>query len=142
MAYSQFTARTMAVVGAGTMGSGIAQKSASEGFAVVLVDVDEERVARGLAAIDRTLAEAVARRVTTADRAAATRARVNGVPRLEAVAEADLVIEAVFEDRALKQDVFRRLDAICRPDAILATNTSSFLVAEIASAVSRPSRVL
>ena len=78
--------RAMAVVGAGNMGSGIAQKIAGEGFAVVLVDVDEDRVARGLAAIDSTLAEAVARRVMTADRAAATRARVNGVPRLEAVA--------------------------------------------------------
>src|SRR5205809_326142 len=118
--------RTLAVVGAGNMGSGIAQKIAAEGFAVVLVDVDQERVARGLAAIDRTLAEAVTRRVMRADRAAQTRARVHGAPRLEAVADADLVIEAVFEDRALKQDVFRRLDAICRPDAILATNTSSF----------------
>ena len=132
----------MGVVGAGNMGSGIAQHIATEGFTVVVVDVDEERVARGLAAIDRTLAEAVARRVMSADRAAAARARVHGVPRLEALADADVVIEAVFEDRTLKQDVFRRLDAICRPDAILATNTSSFLVGEIASAVARPSRVV
>jgi 3-hydroxyacyl-CoA dehydrogenase/enoyl-CoA hydratase/carnithine racemase len=136
------SAHTLGVVGAGNMGSGIAQKIATEGFRVVLVDVDEERAARGLAAIDRTLAEAVARRVMTADRAAAARARVQPTTRLEELADADVVIEAVFEDLALKQDVFRRLDVICRPGAILATNTSSFLVAEIASAVQRPSRVL
>jgi enoyl-CoA hydratase / 3-hydroxyacyl-CoA dehydrogenase len=133
---------TLGVVGAGNMGSGIAQKIAAEGFTVVLVDVDDERVARGLGAIERTLAEAVARRVMSADRAALARARVHGTSRLEELANADLVIEAVFEDRALKQDVFRRLDAICRHDAILATNTSSFLVGEIASVVQRPARVL
>src|SRR5207302_1683545 len=81
--------RTLAVVGAGNMGSGIAQKMATEGFDVVLVDVDEERVARGLKTIDRMLAEAVERRVTTADRAAATRARVRGTPQMEAVAKTD-----------------------------------------------------
>jgi len=133
---------TLGVVGAGNMGSGIAQKIAAEGFDVVLVDVDDERVARGLGAIERTLGEAVARRVMSADAAAAARARVHGTSRLEELADADVVIEAVFEDRGLKQDVFRRLDTICRHDAILATNTSSFLVADIASVVKRPARVL
>lgn len=134
--------KSVGVVGAGNMGSGIAQKIAAEGFDVVLVDVDDERVARGLSAIERTLAEAVERRVMSGDRAAAARARVRGTPRFEALAAADLVIEAVFEELTLKRDVFRRLEAVCRPDTMLATNTSSFLVAEIASATSRPSRVL
>jgi enoyl-CoA hydratase/3-hydroxyacyl-CoA dehydrogenase len=133
---------TLGVVGAGNMGSGIAQKIAAEGFDVVLVDVDDERVARGLGAIERTLGEAVARRVMSADAAAAARARVHGTSRLEELADADVVIEAVFEDLRLKQDVFRSLDTICRHDAILATNTSSFLVADIASVVKRPARVL
>src|SRR5205814_783509 len=100
--------RTLAVVGAGNMGGGIAQKMATEGFDVILVDVDAERVARGLATIDRLLAEAVDRRVMRADRAAATRARIRGTADLRDLADADLVVEAVFEDRALKQDVFRR----------------------------------
>ena len=134
--------RQLAVVGAGNMGSGIAQKMATEGFEVVLVDVDPERVGRGLATIDRMLVEAVDRRVMRADRAAATRARIRGTTHLDDVADADLVVEAIFEDLALKQDLFRRLDAVSRPDAILATNTSSYLVSEIASVVGDPSRVL
>lgn len=136
------SANTLAVVGAGNMGSGIAQKIAMEGLEVTLVDVDDERVARGLAAIERTLDEAVTRGVMSPAKAAAARAKVHGTARLEDAAGADLVIEAVFEDRALKQDVFRRLDAVCRPETILATNTSSFLVSEIASVVKRPSRVI
>jgi enoyl-CoA hydratase/3-hydroxyacyl-CoA dehydrogenase len=134
--------RQLAVVGAGNMGSGIAQKMATEGFEVVLVDVDPERVGRGLTTIDRILAEAVDRRVMRADRAAATRARIRGTTHLDDVADADLVVEAIFEDLALKQDLFRRLDAVSRPDAILATNTSSYLVSEIASVVGDPARVL
>jgi enoyl-CoA hydratase/3-hydroxyacyl-CoA dehydrogenase len=134
--------RQLAVVGAGNMGSGIAQKVATEGFQVVLVDVDAGRVGRGLATIDRMLAEAVDRRVMRADRTAAIRARIQGTTQLGDVADADLVVEAIFEDLELKQDLFRRLDAVSRPDAILATNTSSYLVSEIASVVGDPSRVL
>jgi enoyl-CoA hydratase/3-hydroxyacyl-CoA dehydrogenase len=134
--------RRSAVVGAGNMGSGIAQKMATEGLAVVLVDVDADRVGRGLTTIDRMLAEAVERRVMRADRTAAIRARIRGTTHLDDVADADLVVEAIFEDRELKQDLFRRLDAVCRPDAILATNTSSYLVSEIASVVGDKSRAL
>src|SRR6185436_20055538 len=134
--------RKLAVVGAGNMGSGIAQKMATEGFDVVLVDVDDERVGRGLTTIDRMLAEAVERRVMRPDRTAEIRRRIHGTTRLDDAADADLVVEAVFEDRALKQDVFRRLDAVCGPDTILATNTSSYRVSEIASVVQHPSRVL
>jgi enoyl-CoA hydratase/3-hydroxyacyl-CoA dehydrogenase len=134
--------RKLAVVGAGNMGSGIAQKMATEGFDVVLVDVDAERVARGLATIDRMLAEAVDRRVMGPDRTAEIRRRIHGTTSLDDAADANLVVEAVFEDRALKQDVFRRLDDVCGRDTILATNTSSYLVSEIASVVRHPSRVL
>jgi enoyl-CoA hydratase/3-hydroxyacyl-CoA dehydrogenase len=134
--------RQLAVVGAGNMGSGIAQKMATEGFQVVLVDVDAERVGRGLTTIDRMLAEAVERRVMRADRTTAIRGRIQGTTHLDDLADADLVVEAVFEDLALKKDLFRRLGAVSRPDAILATNTSSYLVSEIASVVTDPSRVL
>ena len=124
------------------MGSGIAQKMATEGFDVLLVDVDDEKVARGLATIERTLKEAVDRGIMRADRTRAIRDRIQGSARYEDLAPADLVVEAVFENFALKQDVFRKLEAVCRPDAILATNTSSYLVSEIAAATKHPGRVL
>src|SRR5499427_4813327 len=134
--------RTLGVVGAGNMGSGIAQKMATEGFVVLLVDVDGEKVARGLATIERTLKEAVDRGIMKADRTRAVRDRIRGTSRYEDLAPADLVVEAVFEDFALKQDVFRKLEAVCRPDTILATNTSSYLVSEIAKAAQLPGRVI
>ncbi len=140
MAASSF--RTLAVVGAGNMGSGIAQKMATEGFEVVLVDVDEDKVARGVRTIRETLAEAVARGIVNAPSADAIVARVRGTARFDDLAAADLVVEAVFEDLPIKRDVFARLDRICRPDAILATNTSSFSVHDIASDTDRPDRVL
>src|SRR5689334_7960731 len=107
--------RALGVVGAGNMGSGIAQKMATEGFDVVLVDVDDDKVARGLATIERTLQEAVDRRIMRADRTRAIPDRIHGTTRYEALAPADLVVEAVFEDRALKQNVFQKLEAVCRP---------------------------
>jgi len=132
----------LGVVGAGNMGSGIAQKMATEGFDVRLVDVDDEKVGRGLATIERTLKEAVDRGIMRADRTRAIRDRILGSARYEDLAPADLVVEAVFEDFALKQDVFRKLEAVCRPDTILATNTSSYLVSEIANAAKLPGRVI
>jgi enoyl-CoA hydratase/3-hydroxyacyl-CoA dehydrogenase len=133
---------TLGVVGAGNMGSGIAQKMATEGFDVVLVDVDEDKVARGLGIIDRTLKEAVDRGIMRPDKTASIRERIHGTSTFADVADASLVVEAVFEDLALKQDVFRRLESVCRRDAILATNTSSYLVSDVASAVKTPGRVL
>jgi enoyl-CoA hydratase / 3-hydroxyacyl-CoA dehydrogenase len=132
----------LGVVGAGNMGSGIAQKMATEGFDVVLVDVDEAKVARGLAAIASTLSDGVARGVFEADRASGIRARIRGSARYEDLADADLVVEAVFENVEVKKAVFARLDRACRPETILATNTSSFSVAELAAGTAHPERVL
>lgn len=134
--------RMLGVVGAGNMGSGIAQKMATEGFDVTLVDVDDEKVARGVATIGRTLDEGVARRVFTQAQADDARARLRGSASFDSLAEADLVVEAVFEDMAVKADVFRRLEDVCRPDAILATNTSSFAVTNLARNMRIPSRLL
>jgi enoyl-CoA hydratase/3-hydroxyacyl-CoA dehydrogenase len=130
------------VVGAGNMGSGIAQKMATEGFDVILVDVDDAKVARGLAIIERTLAEGVERKIFAAEQAERIRRRISGTSRFEDLAEAELVIEAVFEDLAVKKDVFSRLDRICGPQTILATNTSSYAVTDLAAATGRPERVL
>jgi enoyl-CoA hydratase/3-hydroxyacyl-CoA dehydrogenase len=124
------------------MGSGIAQKMATEGFEVVLKDVDEAKVARGLAAIEKTLSDGVGRGIFAPDRAAAIRGRIRGTTRDEDLAEADLVVEAVFEDLGVKKAVFARLDRTCRAEAILATNTSSFSVADLAAATAHPERVL
>ncbi len=104
----------LAVVGAGNMGSGIAQKMATEGFSVILVDLDDEKVARGMSIIERTLNDGVERRIFTAAQATAIRQRVTGTSRFEDLAAVDLVVEAVFEDLEIKKSVFRRLDDVCR----------------------------
>lgn len=134
--------RKLAVVGAGNMGSGIAQKMATEGFDVVLVDLDDDKVARGLRIIESTLADAVSKSILKAPEAAAVLARITGTTRFSDLADVDLVVEAVFEDFAIKEEVFRRLDETCRRDAILATNTSSYSVTELAAATRHPERVL
>lgn len=134
--------RTLAVVGAGNMGSGIAQKMATMGFPVILVDRDDALVQRGLSIIDRTLAEGVERKVFKPDQAQAIRGRVRGTSRFEELAEADLVVEAVFEDITVKREVFQRLEQVCRADAVLGTNTSSFAVTDLADGLSHPERVI
>jgi len=122
------TFRSLGVVGAGNMGSGIAQKIAAEGFDVVLVDLDDAKVARGVESIRRTLADGIARNILTKEAAAAILARIHATTRFEDLADVDLVVEAVFENLDVKKDVFAKLDRVCRADTILATNTSSFAV--------------
>jgi enoyl-CoA hydratase/3-hydroxyacyl-CoA dehydrogenase len=136
------TFHTLAVVGAGNMGSGIAQKMASEGFDVFLVDLDDEKVARGIAGIERTLKDGVERKLFTPDGAKDILSRIRPTTKFEDLANVDLVVEAVFEDIDVKRDVFARLERICRRDTILATNTSSFAVTDIAASTSFPDRVI
>jgi enoyl-CoA hydratase/3-hydroxyacyl-CoA dehydrogenase len=134
--------RKVAVIGAGNMGSGIAQKAATEGFSVVLVDLDEVKVARGLSIVDETLSEGVQRKVFREDDARAIRARIDGTADWSRLSDVDLAVEAVFEDLEVKRSVFKRLEEACPPDAILATNTSSFLVSDLARGLRRPERML
>jgi enoyl-CoA hydratase / 3-hydroxyacyl-CoA dehydrogenase len=136
------TFRTLAVIGAGNMGSGIAQKMASEGFDVMLVDLDEEKVARGLRGIEKTLTDGIERKLFTPERVKEILSRIRGTTRFEDLADVDLVVEAVFEDLGVKRDVFARLERACRRDAILATNTSSFAVSDIAAGTTSPERVI
>jgi enoyl-CoA hydratase/3-hydroxyacyl-CoA dehydrogenase len=128
------------VIGAGNMGSGIVQKIAQEGIPVVMVDLKDEFVQRGLANIERLLAEGVERRIFTPAQVKDILSRIQGSADFNAVADADIVIEAVFEDKQVKIDLFQKLDAICSPKTILATNTSSFFVSEFADKTSRPDR--
>ncbi|HQW39423.1 MAG TPA: 3-hydroxyacyl-CoA dehydrogenase family protein, partial [Usitatibacteraceae bacterium] len=130
------------VVGAGTMGSGIATCFADAGIAVTLIDQDEEAVARGLACVKQGYDASVA--AGRLDEAEAERrlARIHGAVDLASLADADLVVEAIFEDMALKEAMFARLDAVAKPGAILATNTSYLDVDRIAAATKRPQDVL
>jgi enoyl-CoA hydratase/3-hydroxyacyl-CoA dehydrogenase len=128
------------VIGAGNMGSGIAQKMAQEGLNVVMVDIKEEFVERGLATIKKLLQEAVERKIFKPEQVDATLARIKGTTDFTAVADADLVVEAVFEDKKVKANLFQNLDQICSDKTILATNTSSFFVREFAQQTSRPDR--
>ena len=124
------------------MGSGIAQKMASEGFTVILVDLDEEKVQRGLRGIEQTLTDGIERKLFTAERVKDILSRIRGTTSFADLANVDLVVEAVFEDIGVKRDVFARLEQACRRDAILATNTSSFAVTDIASGTASPDRVI
>ena len=130
----------VAVIGAGNMGSGIAQKLAQEGINVILVDTREEFVERGIKIIRQTLHQAVERKILSADQVHDVLSRIIGTCDFEMVANADLVIEAVFEDKQVKSDLFKNLDKICSEQTILATNTSSFYVHEFAEKTARPDR--
>ena len=105
--------RRLGVVGAGNMGSGIAQKMATESFPVILVDVDRAQVEGGLRRIAETLEQAVERRIFTAGQAEEIRGRIKGETEFRALYDCDLVVEAVFEDLEVKKQVFGRLDELC-----------------------------
>jgi 3-hydroxyacyl-CoA dehydrogenase len=130
------------VIGAGTMGSGIATNFASAGMHVVLLEVNDEALGRGLGLIDRNYQGAVKRGKMNEEQALACRGRITGTTDYGSLSDADLVIEAVFENLELKQDVFGKLDAVCRQGAILATNTSYQDVDRIAAATKRPQDVI
>ncbi len=134
--------RTVAVVGCGLMGSGIVEVCARAGMRVVYLEPTEELVRAGRGRIEASLGRAVERgRLSEAEREEAL-ARVEGTTEMAELAEADLAIEAATEDRATKLDLFRRLDAVLRPEAVLASNTSSIPIVELAAATGRPDRVL
>jgi len=132
----------IAVIGAGNMGSGIAQKIAQEGLNVVLIDLKDEYVERGLGIIRQLLQEGVDRKIFKPGQLDDILSRITGTSDFNAAADADLVIEAVFEDKQVKADLFKKLDQICSQKTILATNTSSFYVREFAQKTTRPDRFI
>ena len=132
----------VAIIGAGTMGSGIAICFANAGIPVTLIDVDQASLKRGLERIEKDYASRVARGRMSEDAKAAALRLIDSALGLEAAAEADLVIEAVFEDMALKQRIFTDLDRIAKPGAILATNTSTLDIDAIAAVTKRPQDVI
>ncbi len=134
--------RSAAIVGAGTMGGGIAMNFANAGIPVQLLELSQEALDRGLGTIRKNYVASVTRGSLTQEAMDRAMSLIRGVTEYEAVAAADIVVEAVFEDMKVKKEVFTRLDAVCGPRAILATNTSSLDIDAIAETTSRPQNVI
>lgn len=134
--------KTIAVIGSGTMGSGIAQVAAAAGYDTIVNDVDQKFLDRCLGGIEKSLDKFVSKGKLSADDKAATMGRLQGTTDLSAVAGADLIIEAVTEKIEVKRDLFGRLDELCKPETMLATNTSSLSVTEMAQCTGRAQQVV
>jgi 3-hydroxybutyryl-CoA dehydrogenase len=132
----------IAVIGGGTMGNGIAQVFAQKGHSVLLQDLDEAILDRARKQIDRSLSRLIEKEtISNADKAS-TLARIRSVTDVKALSAADFVIEAVVEDAEVKLELFRELDKVCKPETILASNTSSISITRLGSATRRPEKVI
>lgn len=134
--------RSVGVIGSGTMGNGIAHVAARSGLAVVIYDVANEALQRGLSTVERNLQREVDKGRLTAEAKAESLARIKPVTGIESLCEVDFVIEAVSEDLSVKAAVFRELDTCVRPEVILATNTSSISITRLGSVTSRPEQFI
>lgn len=134
--------KIIGVIGAGTMGSGIAQAAAEAGFTVVMRDLEDTFVNRGLAMINKNLSLAVDKGKKTREEADGVMGRIRGTTSLADLKEADFVIEAVIENMDLKKELYAELDKICHPETILASNTSGLSITAMASATARPDKVV
>lgn len=134
--------KVIMVIGAGQMGSGIAQVAAQTGYEVILNDIKQEFVDRGLKGIDKNLSRSVEKGKMAAEEKAQIMARLKGSVSLQDAAQADLVIEAAVENMKIKEEVFQTLDGICPEHTILATNTSSLPITEIGACTKRPDKVI
>jgi len=133
---------SVGVIGGGTMGGGIAMSFANAGIRVTMIEISDEALQRGLSIVERNYAGSVKRGKISEEKATACRGLISGSTDYAALAEVDMVIEAVFEDPDLKKKIFKQLDAVCKPGAILATNTSYQDVDAIAAVTARPEDVL
>jgi len=133
---------TFGVVGSGTMGAGIAQVAARAGFEVVIRDVAPEFLKRGMTAIDKSLQREVDKERLLADEKQSTLARIRTTTELGALRDAFIVLEAATEDLKIKSEIFKALDETTRPDAILASNTSSISITKLGAATRRPDKVI
>lgn len=134
--------KTVGVVGCGLMGSGIAETCARRGYRTIVREVNDDLLAKGMKAIQSSMARAVEKGKATQEEVDAALARLTGTTDLAAMSECDLVIEAIIENMAEKKKVFAALDGICPPHAILASNTSSLCITEMASVTKRGGQVL
>jgi 3-hydroxybutyryl-CoA dehydrogenase len=134
--------KTIGVVGCGLMGAGIVETCARAGYSVVVREVNDELSRRGIERVLGSMQKAVQRNKMTEEQMQAALNRITATTRLEQLGDCDLVIEAAIENMQIKKTVFADLDKICRPDVILASNTSSLCVTEMAAATKRPNKVL
>jgi enoyl-CoA hydratase / 3-hydroxyacyl-CoA dehydrogenase len=130
------------VIGAGNMGTGIAQKLVQEGLRVVLVDVNSDIVEKGISVIDKSLKEAIRRNVISQDQKDNALGRIDGTTYIESVGNCDVVIETIIEDKKEKSYLFEKLDQVCSTDTIIATNTSNMSVNDFAEKTCRPDRFI
>ncbi len=136
------TIRKIGVIGAGTMGNGITQVFATSGFDVTMQDISEEGIHRGMETIANSLDRMIKSEKISEDYKASALARINITTDLQKLADADLVVEAASENFEIKAQVFGELDKICKPEAILASNTSSISLTKIAATTRRPDKVI
>ncbi|MDA8211737.1 MAG: 3-hydroxybutyryl-CoA dehydrogenase [Clostridia bacterium] len=134
--------RTIGVVGAGTMGNGIAQIAAEAGYQVIMRDIEEGFVQRGLSTINKNLQRAVMKGKLEEGAAREILGRIRGTVNLNDLAEADVIIEAIIERMDLKKALFKELDAVCKDSAVLASNTSGLSITELATATTRRDKVV
>ena len=134
--------KTLGVVGAGQMGSGIAQVAAQAGFRVVMSDVAETLIQKGLASISKNLSRLLEKAKMSAQEKEEILGRIQGTVKIEAMSQVDFVVEAATENEPLKLGIFKDLDRLCRKDVILSSNTSSISITRLASATRRPSQVI
>jgi len=134
--------RKVGVIGAGTMGNGIAHVFAKSSYDVILCELTQSYLDRGLATIGKNLEREVEKNKLTAEESAAALARIQGIVDRRKLVECDSVVEAATEQFAIKSEIFRDIDQICRPDVILATNTSSISITRMAAITRRPERVI
>ncbi|SHJ31103.1 3-hydroxyacyl-CoA dehydrogenase [Clostridium amylolyticum] len=130
------------VLGAGTMGSGIAQAFAQKGYEVILRDIKDEFVDKGLAGINKNISRLVEKGKITAEAKDEILSRISGTVDMNLAEDCDLIIEAAVENMEIKKRIFAELDSICKPETILASNTSSLSITEVASATKRPDKVI
>ena len=128
--------KRVGVLGCGLMGSGIAQTAATAGFDVIVREVSDELCERGFGGIDKSLARFAEKGTITADEQQQIRGRLKGTTKLEDLADCDIIIEAIIENLDIKRDTYRQLDEICKPETILASNTSSLSITEMMTATS------
>jgi 3-hydroxybutyryl-CoA dehydrogenase len=133
--------KVIGVLGAGSMGNGIAQVASQAGYQVIMRDIEDRFVQSGLNAIGKFFTKSVEKGKMTEDQKKEVLSRIKGTTKMEDLKDADFIIEAIFEDLELKKNVFRQLDELTRSQVILTTNTSSMSVTEIAMATKRPEKV-